>query len=53
MWWLTCPNSRCQFQGSLKEFEPSSADECTCPRCGEFFEWEEPDDETEDLEIDY
>ena len=52
MWWITCPNPTCGFQAKLMDFEPSCADECTCPKCEEFFQWEEPEDEEEEEDAD-
>jgi hypothetical protein len=55
MWSITCPNPECGFKGTLEQYGPSCADECTCPYCGEFFQWEEPydgDDEDEDEDED-
>lgn len=36
MWMITCPH--CRHKADMEDFEPSCADECTCPKCGESFE---------------
>lgn len=43
---LECP--RCCHEGPAAEFEPSCADECTCPKCGCEFEFGYPEDEEVD-----
>lgn len=50
MWWITCPNPTCGFQGTLEDYKASDADECSCPNCNLFFQFEEPEDEDEFLE---
>ena len=34
-WWITCECGHCAH---MDDFEPSCADECTCPKCGMFFQ---------------
>jgi hypothetical protein len=50
MWWITCPN--CGHKAPLKDFEPSLADECSCPQCEEFFQVDlsDPEEDEEDEE---
>lgn len=43
---LTCP--RCAHKAPAAAFEPSCADECTCPKCGEDFIVEYDDEEEEE-----
>lgn len=40
---LTCPH--CGYTANGKAFDPSCADECFCPECGEKFYYEDSDDE--------
>jgi hypothetical protein len=48
MWIITCPE--CPYTGPLDSYEPSCADECTCPKCGCSFEFEAPADEDDEAE---
>lgn len=36
MYEITCP--KCGHAGTTEEFEMSLSDECSCPKCEEFFE---------------
>lgn len=52
MWIIHCP--ACPNRSPLESYEPSCADECICPRCGESFtiDWDaihaENDDEDDE-----
>lgn len=50
MWMITCPE--CSHEAPLKDFEPSCADECSCPECDAFFQIDlSMEDEDDDDEV--
>lgn len=44
-WLITCPNPKCGHKAVADDFDPSLADEMECPKCGENFIFEWPEDE--------
>lgn len=45
-WTFSCP--ACGYRDSGDKFDPSLADECVCPACGERFNFESTDEDDED-----
>lgn len=46
MWWITCPE--CGHKAPLDDYEPSCADECSCPKCEAFFQVDLSGDEEDE-----
>ena len=43
---VTCP--RCGYRADAEEFDISLSDECSCPKCGEYFLIESEDENDDD-----
>lgn len=47
-WIVICP--QCEHKADAEDFDPSCADECTCPKCSAHFLFEYPYEEDEEDE---